>query len=52
MQYTGAKPENVDQNIPLHSWTRNLRSCKSQAGIMLILIEHASAPYLLMIGIN
>ncbi len=27
MQYAGAKLENVDQNIPLRSWTRNLRSC-------------------------
>ncbi len=27
--YAGAKPEKVDQNIPRHSWTRNLRSCNS-----------------------
>ncbi len=43
MQYTGAKPEKVDQNIPLCSWTRNLRSCNSEAVIMLIVNERAHA---------
>ncbi len=38
MQYTGAKPE-VDQNIALGSWTRNLRSCNSLAGLMLIVYD-------------
>ncbi len=27
MEYTGAKLEKVDQNIPLRSWTQNLHSC-------------------------
>ncbi len=27
MEYIGAKLEKVDQNIPLRSWTLNLRSC-------------------------
>ncbi len=30
MQYTGAKSEKVDQNIPLLFWTRNLCSCNAR----------------------
>ncbi len=52
MQYTGAKPEKVDQNIPLRSWIRNLHGCNSYARIMLIVNERAGAPYLQMIAIH
>ncbi len=33
MQYTGAKLEKVDQNIPLRTWTRNLRICSHRRGL-------------------
>ncbi len=52
MQYTGAKPEKGIQNIPLHSWTHNLRSCNSLVGIMPIVNEHARMPYLRIIRIH
>ncbi len=33
MQYTGDKLEKVDQNIPLRTWTRNLRICSNRRGL-------------------